>query len=290
MAEPAGAWDSFLSGLAEESRPLEQVQPAPIQISERQQQHQFVDSAEQDALARTAGQLVEALREEQRPKFKNSQFIGLMRSLAERTSVVEGNDIVSASPAPADATFTSAGAKGKGKERAGTINTFGQPIQVYPYPANVGTTSGGQSTSLSHTQGQTSNTTINPDVTQDSNDEVYEYFKQENEDYIAYQQASSRVAASSTRGLWDDSSQQYEWNKLQDEWDAWEANAVGVRKMSNYQFTADNPYILGSSTRMHAMHSSFDQVSLPTMRIAGSIDGDPWLRTIRDTNSRCCCR
>lgn len=259
---PVGAWDNFLSDLAEESRPLEQVQPVPTQNSGAQQQHRIIDPAEQDALARTAGQLVEALREEQNPKFKNSQFMGLMRSLADKTSVVEGNDIVLAPSTLTDTTSTSVDVKGKGKEHAGTINTFGQTTQVYPPSANVGMTTGGQPLSSSHIQGQASSTTVTSDVSQDSYDEVYEYFKQENEDYIAYQEAASRVAPTIARGLWDDSLQRFEWDKLQDEWDAWEANAVGVRKMSNYQFATANPYLAGSSTRAHDIHSSFDQASV----------------------------
>ena len=256
--------------MADESRPLERVQPVAAHISEEQQQRPVVDLAEQDALARTAGQLVEALREEQNPKFKNSQFMGLMRSLADRTSVVEGNDIV-LTPTITNAASTNVGMKGKEKESAEAVSIFGQTTQVYP-SANVGITSSGQPSLLPHTQDQVPNTTITSDVTQDSYDEVYEYFKQENEDYIAYQQASSRPAP---QGLWDDSSGRYEWDNLQDEWDAWEANAVGVRKMSNYQFAAENPYLAGSSTRVHDIHSSFDQVSVPIMRITGSIDSDP---------------
>ena len=253
---------------------MEQVQPAPARISEDQQQHRPVDSVDQDALARTAGKLVEVLREEHNPKFKNSQFMGLMRSLADRTSVVEGNDIVPASSVPADTASTSADAKGKGKERAGTISTFGQTIQINPSFTNIGVTSDRQLSALSHTQGQASDDRITSDVTQDSYDEVYEYFKQENEDYIAYQRDASKVAANNNRGIWDANSQKYEWDKLQGEWDAWEANAVGVRKMSNYQFASENPYLLGSSTRAHEMHSSFDQVSDPGIRITGSVDSD----------------
>ena len=254
----------------EESQPLGQVQPAPTKIpEEQQQQHRVVDPAERDALARTAGQLVEALREEQNPKFRNSQFMGLMRSLADRTSVVEGNDIVLASSVSANTTSSSTDFKGKGKERADTISTFGQTTQIYPGSANVGVTSGGQLPLLSHSQGQMLDTTITSDVTEDSYDEVYEYFKQENEDYIAYQQLASRPAPD---GLWDEGSQRYEWDMLQDEWDAWEANAVGVRKMSNYQFASENPYLLGSSTRAHDMHSSFDQVSVSGMRVTGSVE------------------
>lgn len=245
---------------------------------------------EQDSLARTAGQLVEALREEQNPKFMNSQFMGLMRSLADKTSVVEGSDIVSASSISENATSTNADVKGKGKERAGTIGTPGQTTRAYPYYANLGMASGGQPTSLSHAQGQVSGTTTTSDVTQHSSDEVYEYFKQENEDYIAYHQAANRAADTDTQGLWDDSLRQFEWDKLRNEWDAWEANAVGVRKMSNYQFAAENPYLVGSSTRAHDAHSLFDQVSIRTMRITESVDGDPLATTISDADFHRCCR
>jgi peroxin-5 len=190
--------------------------------------------------------------------------MGLMRSLADRTSVVEGNDIVLATSVPENTTSTRADVKGKGKgkERLDTISTFDQTAQIHPYPTSIGVVSGQQQSSSSNAQDQISDPTVTSDVTQDSLDEVYEYFKQENEEYIAYQQAVNRAASNSTQGVWDESSQQFEWNKLQSEWDAWEANAVGVRKMSNYQFAAENPYLLGSSTRVHDVQSSFDQVGV----------------------------
>jgi len=283
-------WDDFFSGLAEESQQSERAQPAPTQISEEQQQHRIFDPAEQDALAQTAGKLVEALREEQNPKFKNSQFMGLMRSLADRTSVVEGNDIVSTSSVSENTVSASASAKGKGKERADTIGAPGQTTQINPYFTRVGVTSRREFPGLSHTQGQTSADAVTSEGTHESYDEVYEYFKQENEDYIAYQRAASRVTADNNLGMWDDSSQQHEWDKLQGEWDAWEANAVGVRKMSNYQFAAENPYFLGSSTRSHDMHSSLDQVGVPGMRITGRGLQRPPIIAIKAADCRRCCR
>lgn len=226
-------------------------------------------------MAQTAGELVEALREEQSPKFKNSQFMGLMRSLADRTSVVEGNDIVLAASAPVDATSTDIDAKGKGKGRADTIRDLGPTVQVNPYSTNSGVISHRQFSALPYTQGQTPNDTVTSNTTQDSHDEVYEYFKRENEDYIAYQLSANRAAVGNDQGIWDESSQKFEWDKLQGEWDAWEANAVGVRKLSNYQFASENPYFLGSSTRAHELHSSFDQVGVPGARITGGGNRDP---------------
>ena len=259
-AGSTGACDVLPSNLVEEYQRLEQVQPVPAQFPEEQPQHRVVDAAEQDALARAAGQLIESLREEQNPKFKNSQFIGLMRSLADRTSVVEGSDIVLATSVSDTTTSTSAGVKGKGKERADLISTFDQTPQAHPRSVQIGGPFSGQP--LTYAQGQTSDTTITSDVNQDSHDEVYEYFKQENEEYIAYHQAVSKVATQNTGEVWYEDEQSFHWDKLQGEWDAWEANAVGVRKMSSYRFAAENPYLLGSSTRVHDMHSVFDQVGV----------------------------
>lgn len=65
-----------------------------------------------DELARTAGLLLETVRDEQNPKFQNSMFMGLMKQLRDREVVVEGDQIVDndrTSEITADA---------KGKQRA----------------------------------------------------------------------------------------------------------------------------------------------------------------------------
>ena len=71
---------------------------------------------EQDDLARTAGLLVDTIRGEQNPKFKNSQFLNLMRKLRDGDVVVNGEDLVERSSLPPET--LSADAKGKGKARA----------------------------------------------------------------------------------------------------------------------------------------------------------------------------
>ena len=78
----------------------------------------FAESApEADLLARTAGLLVQSVDHETNPKFANSQFLGLMKQLRDRKAIVEGNDIVAASPeGQMRQTHTiSADLKGKGK-------------------------------------------------------------------------------------------------------------------------------------------------------------------------------
>jgi len=49
-----------------------------------------------DALARTAGQLLDAVRGNQSEKFANSQFLHLMRQFRDREAVVDGDKIVDA--------------------------------------------------------------------------------------------------------------------------------------------------------------------------------------------------
>ena len=53
--------------------------------------------AESDELARTAGKLLDTLKEEQSSKFQNSAFLGLMRQLRDREVRIEGDQVVSVS-------------------------------------------------------------------------------------------------------------------------------------------------------------------------------------------------
>lgn len=64
-----------------------------------------------DDLARTAGELIETVKNEQNPKFKNSQFMQLMRGLRDGEIVVDGNDMVKRAEASEAVT------KDKGKGR-----------------------------------------------------------------------------------------------------------------------------------------------------------------------------
>ncbi|KAF8757025.1 Tetratricopeptide repeat [Rhizoctonia solani] len=77
-------------------------------------------AGERSELAETARQLIEALQHETRPKFKNSQFMGLMRQLRDGEVVVQDGDMVPASEArPAEPTALD---KGKGKARRKSVH------------------------------------------------------------------------------------------------------------------------------------------------------------------------
>lgn len=64
--------------------------PSRTDQQDRQQQD------DPDALARTAAQLLDSVRNNQSDKFQNSQFLHLMRQLRDREVMVEGDKIVGA--------------------------------------------------------------------------------------------------------------------------------------------------------------------------------------------------
>ena len=90
-----------------QSRPAGQV--PDNQTQQTQEKSQMRTDA--DELAKTAASLVDAVKEEQNPKFKNSEFMKLMRSLRDGEVVVDGDDLVQRN----EAQSTTTDLKGKGK-------------------------------------------------------------------------------------------------------------------------------------------------------------------------------
>ncbi|KAI0775691.1 TPR-like protein [Trametes elegans] len=206
---------------------------------------------EGDELARTAGALLDTVQGETNPKFKNSAFLGLMRQLRDRDVILEGNDLVqrdeaAGAQAPADV---------KGKGRAVDAPTaaaggFMQSLTQQP----IADSSGGATASSE----QTSRPGEDPNDT---------YFRQENEDYIALQtriRESNNIASLETASDARASQmapQEAEWGALQQDWDAFEATAAGIRPLASYQFQSNNPYLHGeaSRTRHHVAHGGSSQ-------------------------------
>ena len=60
-------------------------------------QNDLSPEAESDELSRTAGQLLDSLKDEQSPKFQQSSFLGLMRQLRDKEVRIEGDKMVSVS-------------------------------------------------------------------------------------------------------------------------------------------------------------------------------------------------
>ncbi|EIN11880.1 hypothetical protein PUNSTDRAFT_63530 [Punctularia strigosozonata HHB-11173 SS5] len=223
-------------------------------------------AVEQDELARTAGRLIEAISHEQNPKFKNSQFLGMMRQLRDREMVVEGNQMVEADPAGVLTTGAEVKVdlKGKGRAEPNTLASVqmtgrwkepGEPIVgseiLTESPFQVLTNALAQVTEKTSAE----NAASAESREEDPNDA---YFRQENEEYANFmnEMYADHYEATAS-GSTSTSAQQAEWGHLQESWDRFEATSVGIRRMSQYTFTANNPYVLGeaSRTRHHMMHT-----------------------------------
>ena len=63
-------------------------------LTEEQQQDEQKQQEDNDALARTAHELLEKIEHNKTDKFQNSQFLGLMRKLRDREMKVEGDKMV----------------------------------------------------------------------------------------------------------------------------------------------------------------------------------------------------
>lgn len=92
---------------------------AQPQVNSEQQIPGRFPAAEQDDLAYTAGLLIDSIRGEQNPKFKNSQFLGLMQQLRDGTMVVDGNDLVESNTLDPNPIASSSDRKGKAKATVG---------------------------------------------------------------------------------------------------------------------------------------------------------------------------
>lgn len=204
-----------------------------------------------DELSRTAGLLVDSLKDEENPKFKNSEFMGFMRQLRDKEMIVDGEKIVPSSEA--------------------TTSTKGQHTSI--------TTA---STSLSNTRLRASTidgwpmksvhfdpvaTTAAPSQLKESFDaseglsEEDAYWQAENRDYREYWENASLPMHTTIPAVV--SSQAKEWGAFQESWDQWEATATGMKQTTvpHYRFQANNPYISGAVRQQQHPGKGADLVS-----------------------------
>lgn len=225
---------------------------------ETQQQELHRPQFDGDELARTAGQLIENLKHETNPKFQNSQFLGLMRQLRDGEVVVDGNKMVENDGQMRNsAQINSTDIKGKGKERAYAPMDPSSSLDSWKNAVASGFLPTMGSPVLQEQQNRG----------QQHEDENDAYFRQENADYTKYwQEFNERMAPSSNIPY---TSQEREWDTLQEDWDRFEATSSGIRELSNYQFQESNPYLLGDSsrTRHHTMHSGMSSVLEVSMAV-----------------------
>ena len=195
-----------------------------------------------DLLARTAGLLIQSVDHEKNPKFANSQFLGLMKQLRDRTAIVQGNDIVSTPPdwqSGQGNTVSTADHKGKGK----AIPSFVAVTQEPGAPQL-------QAPSPTYRMAEQD---VNIGSEEDENEA---YFLQDNQDYANYWRAHHTFVPSEV-------APSQEWERLQRDWERFEATSTGIRPIRGYQFQQGNPYLLGERSHNHIMHArvrSFSEV------------------------------
>ena len=183
-----------------------------------------------DELARTAALLLENVKHETNPKFQNSQFLGLMKQLRDGEIVVEGNQMVESD----GRTFSKVDIKGKGRAIDHVPHSTSDSFNFQHGP---------QSSFLAQEQQESEGGNIE----ENANDA---YFRQENADFIRYWNDLQVRPQNST-------AESLSWDKLQADWDNFEATATGIKTITQYQFQENNPYLLGDSTatRQHLVHT-----------------------------------
>jgi peroxin-5 len=217
-----------------------------------------------DDLARTAGSVLETIKDEQNPKFQNSQFMGLMKQLRDRMVIVQGNDMVEndgSTSSMAWATDFQADVTKKGR----TLDTQTWQTSMKALDPSIGDGKGVVAhnfVAAEVTGGQIlqdmQDSAMQPEGTNDA------YFRQENEEFIQWNHL--RQEAAPQRAF---TNQTDPWGQLQSDWDQFEANSAGIKAIDNYQFQSNNPYLLGDSSKMRHIvsqthgRSPFHEVFLP---------------------------
>ena len=153
-----------------------------------------------------------------------------MKQLRDRKAIVEGNDIVAASPEGqiGQAYTVSAELKGKGKAAPSTAI---QEVEV----------------SQSHVHSSILDP-IEQAASIESEDANDAYFRRDNEDYINYWKAHHDPVPPLVSSTED-------WQQLHRDWEMFEATTTGVRRIAEYQFQGGNPYLLGERSHNHVMHN-----------------------------------
>jgi peroxin-5 len=209
-----------------------------------------------DELSKTAGLLVESLKDEANPKFQKSAFMGFMRQLRDKEMVVDGDQIVPSSEATTATTSSSTVhhtvtnpttfATSQIRDRAMSLEDW--PMKsVHFDPTITTTTERDQASSVEEMS------------------EEDAYWQAENRDYRDYWDKAATIPLQTAITAMK-TAQQREWGQLQESWDAWEATATGVKQNStgHYPFQMNNPYTFDSLSKETQLTSGqgMDQVRL----------------------------
>ncbi|KIY44479.1 TPR-like protein [Fistulina hepatica ATCC 64428] len=236
-------------------------------------------SMESDELARVAARLVDTVKDEKNPKFKQSVFMGLMQQLRDHEVVVDGDDMV-----PAD--YASGAQEAVSQPRQPRIDIKGKGRASPPWsftPASLMTpgatfTLPSPDAWLQDKPGESSSTAVRSEQEQVAADQEMEndaYFERENAHYMEYWREREFAAAQRAQQPMRAAN---EWDHLQATWDEFEATANGiVPVVAPYEFQSHNPYVLGdSSTHHHEMHTGRRQSFIDSvLELEAAVQHDP---------------
>ncbi|KAG6833527.1 hypothetical protein H0H87_005178 [Tephrocybe sp. NHM501043] len=248
------SWDKEFSSQETRIQETSLVQEKTEAVKETVRQ---IPSHDADDLARTAGLLLDNVRNEQNPKFQNSQFMDLMRKLRDRDVIVEGNNMVQNEGQQMFDT--------KGKGRA--IDS-GWQSQMSPSAPPVGQVSGKPHVSFA----DSARHQLAQPESKEGEDANDAYFRQENAEYQQYWNDARTGNSSQSSANADVAS----WERLQHDWDQFEATATGIKRVDSYQFQDNNPYMLGDSslTRQHMMHTGHQLLSESILQLEAAVQRD----------------
>jgi len=158
--------------------------------------------------------------------------MGLMKQLRDGEIIVEGNKMVESE----GRTSSQIDVKGKGR----ALDTASRPL--------MGNFNGSLPLSSVLPQDQQATNENQQKVEEDPNDA---YFRQENVDFVSYWNETQPPLE------FTNTAETMAWDKLQADWDNFEATSFGIKAVSHYQFQGSNPYLLGESSRTqhHLQHT-----------------------------------
>ncbi|KAG6903102.1 hypothetical protein C0995_006289 [Termitomyces sp. Mi166 len=236
------------------------IQTPSVQEQVQSDQNVRQISVDNDDLARTAGLLLENVRNEQNPKFQNSQFLNLMRKLRDRDIIVEGNQMVE------NEGQQTVDVKGKGRAtdskpwHASQMSTDTPQVGLVSEQPHVRFSESAR-VQLAEQDFQTE---------EDANDA---YFRQENAEYQQYWNDMRITDISQAPAT--DADVAY-WERLQQDWDQFEATTQGIKPVVNYQFQDNNPYLIGDSftTRQHRIHAGYHSLTESVLQLEAAVQRD----------------
>lgn len=229
------------------------------EFEEQQKEAPVVANNDNEALARTAAMLLDSVDTESNPKFKNSQFMNLMRKLRDSEVAIEGDKMV-------ETKGKSSWASEFDQQKSGGADWANEFTQ------NAGSATSGNMWSTEFAQkaerGWTDEFHHEQKQHQLPGDWASEFNKQSNATPQELQQLFGKGSEM------DDWVQQYnqnishlkeaqdhEWDAMQKDWEKFKPEQGLGYRASNpeyniYNFTTNNPYLINPQAIEHAQHSN----------------------------------